>query len=292
MTGSQQTGYDAAAHYDRVTDAWQLLLGDDLHYGVFDTGHEALDTATARLTELMVEAADLRPGMDILDVGCGTGAPACRLVESFGVRALGISTSSVGVAAATDRAVARGCDGARFEVRDGTATGLPDGSFDRVWLLESSHLIRDRTALIGECARVLRPGGRLVLCDIVRHRVIPFDEVRARRADFATLREAFGDAHMHSLDDYAVYLTAAGLTVGDKVDLSAATLPTFDRWRANAATHHEAVVDLLGTAGRDAFVRSTEILERFWRDGTLGYGLISADKALSSARPTEEDSRP
>ena len=72
---------------------------------------------------------------------------------------LGITTSASGVAAATALAAGRGLDGATFEQRDGTDNGLDDGSFDVVWVLESSHLMRDKD---GPAARVRagpRPGG-------------------------------------------------------------------------------------------------------------------------------------
>lgn len=273
------TDYDPAEHYDRVTEAWRLLLGEELHYGVFDTGDESLADATAALTQRMIDAARLSEGLDVLDVGCGTGAPACQLVSSFGVRVLGITTSAVGVATASARAEAAGLAGkARFEVRDGTANGLPDESFDRAWVLESSHLMRDREALITECARVLRPGGRIVLCDITRQREIPFAEVRERRDDFITLRTAFGDARMEPLSYYADLATAAGLEVDTLEDLTQPTLPTFAHWIANARTHRARAVEGLGEDGVDAFERGSEILEAFWRDGTFGYGLIAAAK--------------
>lgn len=278
--------YDPAEHYDRVTEAWLLLMGAELHYGVFDRGDEELETATNALTERMIEAAglgqaadsDARPRLRVLDVGCGSGAPACMLATRFGVEVVGITTSAVGVAEARARAAELGVDAASFEQRDGTDNGFPDGDFDLVWVLESSHLMRDRPALIAECARVLRPGGRVVLCDLVRHREIPFSEVRERRDDFATLRTAFGDAHMESLEFYATAAEANGLTVDRVDDLTSATLGTFDRWRANAEKHRDAVTDLIGANGLDAFVRSCDILEDFWRDGTFGYGLISATK--------------
>jgi 27-O-demethylrifamycin SV methyltransferase len=202
--------------------------------------------------------------------------PASHLVHHHGVRVLGITTSEVGVAAATARATALGLAGARFEVRDGTANGLPGGSFDRVWVLESSHLMADRAALVDECARVLRPGGRVVLCDIVRRREIPFLELREKRADFAVLRAGFGTARMDPLSSYAALMTDAGLEVDVELDLTEPTRPTFAAWQANLDRHRDEVVELIGTDGADAFEASLPILDGFWGDGTLGYGLIAA----------------
>jgi 27-O-demethylrifamycin SV methyltransferase len=277
--------YDPAEHYDRVTEAWLLLMGDELHYGVFESGSESLPVATAALTERMVDAAGLDAASEpsperirVLDVGCGSGAPACMLASRFGVEVVGITTSEVGVAQARARAAELGVDAVSFEQRDGTDNRFPDASFDLVWVMESSHLMRDRPALIAECARVLHPAGRVVLCDLVRRREIPFTEVRERRHDFATLRTAFGDAHMESLEYYADEMTSQGLSVERVDDLTTVTLPTFDRWRANAAEHRQAVTALIGADGLDAFVRSCDLLEEFWRDGTFGYGLVAAVK--------------
>jgi 27-O-demethylrifamycin SV methyltransferase len=272
--------YDPAAHYDRVTSAWGLLLGPELHYGVFDGPDEPLEVATGRLTTLMVEAARLEPGQRVLDVGCGTGAPACRLATEHGVEVVGITTSAVGVEAARARAAEAAVTGVTFEVRDGTDNGLPEASFDRVWVLESSHLMPDRAALLHECARVLRPGGRVVLCDIIRRREIPFLELRDRQREFAVLRTAFGAARMDSLDQYAAHARAAGLEPEDPVDLTSRTLLTFDRWQTNVASHHQEVVEILGEDNVDAFVESCDILRELWRDGTLGYGLFSATQPV------------
>lgn len=270
--------YDPSAHYDRVTKAWGLLLGEELHYGVFESGRESLPEATAALTTRMIDAARFAPGQRVLDVGCGTGAPACRLVADQGVDVLGITTSEVGVAAARDRALSAGLDGATFEQRDGTDNGLPDESFDRVWVLESSHLMQDRQALIRECARVLRPGGRMVLCDVIRRREIPFLELRERRHEFAVLRSAFGAARMDPLELYAELAEGAGMIVDTAQDLTSHTLPTFASWQANLDHHRDQVTDLIGKASVDTFQESINILEAFWKDGTLGYGLLSSEK--------------
>ncbi|MGN6605813.1 MAG: SAM-dependent methyltransferase [Jatrophihabitans sp.] len=275
VTGAEHA---PAAHYDHVHAAWRLIMGEEFHYGYFRTPEVPLEEATAALTGLMLDRARVGRGDRVLDVGCGTGRQSCDLAADHGADVLGITTSVEGVAAATALAAERGLTTARFEQRDGTATGLPDGSFDVVWALESSHLMRDRAALLGECARLLDSGGRVVLCDITRQREIPFAEVRRRRADFATLNTAFGDAHMEPLALYAERFTALGLEVADATDITTETLPTFAAWRANVERHEDELRTLLDAADLDAFVRSTEILEAFWRDGTLGYGIICAVK--------------
>ncbi|MCK9248644.1 MAG: methyltransferase domain-containing protein [Solirubrobacteraceae bacterium] len=272
-----------ADHYDRVTAAWTLLLGEELHYGVFDDDDDGgdgtgdLSAATAALTRRMLDAARIGPGHDVLDVGCGTGAPAARIARDHDARVTGITTSTAGVDAARARAVREGLeDRLTFEVRDGTDNGLPDASFDRVWVLESSHLMRRRDRLVAECARVLRPGGRVALCDIVRRRPMDLAEVRRLRDPLALLRDVFGDARMEPLDEYRRLMADHGLTVDVEEDLAAATRPTFAAWRANAERYRDAVVALIGDDGHRAFVDACDVLERFWDDGTLGYGLIAA----------------
>jgi cyclopropane fatty-acyl-phospholipid synthase-like methyltransferase len=271
--------YDPASHYDRVTAAWTLLLGHDLHYGVFDTGTEALPDATAALTQRMIDAAKLDAGAEVLDVGCGTGAPACHLAAAYGVSVVGITTSAVGVASARERAEAAGlADRVSFEERDGMDNGFADVSFDRTWVLESSHLMRERDRVIAECARVLRPGGRLTLCDIMLRRPMPFKEVRRLREPLELLREVFGEARMEPLGAYVELAEANGLVVDVSDDLTEVTRPTFARWRDNAERHRDEVIALLAAEDHQRFVDSTVVLEGFWDDGTLGYGLIAAAK--------------
>lgn len=277
-SGAGSPSSDPAAHYDRVHGAWRLILGDEFHYGYFEHPGVPLQEATAALTQRMRDRAAIGAGDRVLDVGCGTGRQACDLAADRGASVLGITTSARGVAAAGELASERGVEGVRFERRDGTDSGLADQTFDVVWVLESSHLMRERDALLRECARVLAPGGRLALCDIIRKREIPFAELRSRRADFATLRAAFGDARMDPLEAYASTLEELGMVVTDPADISRPTLPTFAAWRANVEAHEPELDDLIGRRAVEEFVRGTRILESFWLDETLGYGILSAVK--------------
>jgi 27-O-demethylrifamycin SV methyltransferase len=192
---------------------------------------------------------------------------------------MGITTSEVGVQSALARAAAAGLeDRVRFDRRDATDNGFADRSFDRVWVLESSHLIRDRDRLFAECARVLRPEGRLALCDIVLMRDLPLPEVVRLLEPLTLLRDVFGDARMERLEQYVGRATRHGLVVDRVEDLTVRTRPTFARWRDNARRHRDDVSRTIGDEGWRQFVAATEVLERFWDDGTLGYGLLAAAK--------------
>lgn len=278
MSATGERSHDPASHYDRVHRAWTLIMGDEFHYGLFETSATPLSEATAALTSVMVHNAEISPGDKVIDIGCGTGYQACQLATRYGAKVLGITTSAEGVANASELARQSGITDAHFEKRDGTDTGLPDESFDVAWALESSHLMRDRQALLSECVRVLRPGGRIALCDIIRQRDIGFAEVRERRSDFATLRAAFGDAHMEPLGSYVETLRRLGMSVTLTQDMTAETMPTFAAWRANVSAHDNELRTLMTIEDIEQFVRSTEILESFWKEGTLGYGVLSAVK--------------
>jgi len=272
------SSYEPATHYDRVTAAWNLLLGDELHYGVFDERNEDLGAATGRLTALMIEAAQIEPGVEVLDVGCGTGAPACRLA-ALGARVTGITTSEAGVQAARARARAEGVEElTAFDERDGMDNRFPDEAFDRIWALESSHLMRRRDRLLADCARVLRRGGRFALCDIVLARRMDFAEVRRLREPLGLLRDVFGDARMESVAEYRRLADDNRMVVDTEIDLTAATRPTFSRWRENANRHRDRVVALLGRDEWQRFLDACSVMDRFWDEGRLGYALLAGSK--------------
>ncbi len=163
-----------------VTTAWGLLLGDDLHYGVFDwrrvaAGGDRALTSRWRTPQSFDRGSRARRRLRHRSAGL----PAGRAVRRKGRRHHHQRGRCRG---SNVRAAERGLsDQASFELRDGTDNGFESESFDRVWVLESSHLMPGREQLVSECARVLTPGGRMALCDIIRQREIPFGELRARR---------------------------------------------------------------------------------------------------------------
>jgi cyclopropane fatty-acyl-phospholipid synthase-like methyltransferase len=145
--------------------------------------------------------------------------------------------------------------------------------------MESSHLMPDKARLMSEAARLLKRGGRLVLCDVMLQQHLPLLEVIRYRDEFLLLHDVFGRARMETLDFYASEAEAKGLTVELREDISAATRPTFERWRRNAEANREEILFHLDEADYNKFLSSCEVLEEFWDSGVLGYGLLAASRA-------------
>jgi SAM-dependent methyltransferase len=100
----------------------------------------------------------------VLDLACGRGGYGMEIVRRTGSRMVGVDFSSVAIRQARRRAEALGLAGrASFRVADMVDTGLDASSVDAVVCVDSIHFAEPVGAALGECRRVLKPGGRIVL---------------------------------------------------------------------------------------------------------------------------------
>jgi ubiquinone/menaquinone biosynthesis C-methylase UbiE len=114
----------------------------------------------------LANRAALRPGVRVLDVGCGLGGSARYLAAEHGCRVVGIDLTREYIEAASDLARRVGLGGS-VEFRQASALELPfDDEFDVVWTEHVQMNIADKRAFYAELARVLKRGGKLVFHDI------------------------------------------------------------------------------------------------------------------------------
>lgn len=137
------------------------------------------------------------PGYTVADLGCGSGVLACEL-SPFVSRVIGVDNSEPMLIAAQQRAESA----ANVDLRKGELTALPidDGSVDATLCVIVLSYIEDVAGAVGEMSRVLKPGGRAVIVDLLAHNRDPF-------------RRQMGQVHSgFTTDELVGYLADVGLT--------------------------------------------------------------------------------
>jgi SAM-dependent methyltransferase len=131
-----------------------------------------------------VRHANLRPGDTVLDLGCGAGIDtllAARAVGSTGT-AIGVDMTPEMVARARENAAAAGLD--NVEIRQGLIEELPlsGESVDVVISNGVLNLSTRKSRVLAETLRVLRPGGRAVISDLVLSETLPEEVLKSPAA--------------------------------------------------------------------------------------------------------------
>ncbi len=199
------------------------LAPDDLT--PFDQFHTGGRDATLALGRLV----GIQPGTDVLDIGGGLGGPARTLASAFDckVTVLDLTESFCRVGEDLTRRVGL-ADRVRFRHGDALAMPFADGSFDAVWTQHSSMNIPDKIVLYAEAHRVLRPGGRLALHEIMAGPVQPvhFPVPWARDPAISFLRPA---------DEVRAALAAAGFVEAAWLDMNESAMAWYRRMAAPPA---------------------------------------------------------
>ena len=259
----------------RVSDSWKQVdqTGDADSFVAYldDAARRGRDRRLERLRRLEVGVGDA-----VLDVGCGAGDLVIDLASEIapGVRAVGVDASETMIATARDRTAARGV-AVEFVVGDAHALRFVSGTFDAVHCTRVLQHLDDPGLAMREMARVLKPGGRLVVSEPDWDAfVLASDDISIARA----VRDAMGAAlrqpdvgrRLRSL------AAAAGLhqvefSIDALLPLSTleAAIQAFDlRARLNEAT-------ALGTVEPEAALRWWQGLERDDQDGIFTLAVIA-----------------
>jgi tocopherol O-methyltransferase len=153
---------EVAAHYDELDRFYREIWGEHVHHGLWLRRGESSEQAVRNLIDAVVECAAICPGQSVCDVGCGYGGTARVLARDYGAEVTALTVS----AAQHDYARALDPEGANptYLLRDWMANDLPGSRLDAVISIESSEHMPDLARFFAEAARVLKPGGRLVVC--------------------------------------------------------------------------------------------------------------------------------
>ena len=119
-------------------------------------------------TQELAAGLGLTGGESVLDIGCGFGGPARFLAATLGCHVTGIDLTPAYVEIAERLSQRTGlADRLTFLQGDALALPFPDAHFDHAWTQHVAMNIADKPGLYQGIARVLKPGGRLAIYDVV-----------------------------------------------------------------------------------------------------------------------------
>jgi cyclopropane fatty-acyl-phospholipid synthase-like methyltransferase len=269
-----RTARSVGAYFDLITDDGRLFYGDSFHLGYFSGERDSLDEAIEAHTDLVAEFARLEDAESVLDVGCGLAAPALRIARRCGCRVTGVNISREQVRQARELiADHRLSDRVVVQRGDARALDFADASFDAIVCLEAAGDIcvteADKTGLVGELFRVLRPGGHVGFSDLALREGVS-------RAEDRDVRAVLYHSAAELVTDWPAIFVGQGFRVIECRDIISDTLPTWEHVRA---VYQGRNGEVIRRYGRRLANRTIAHLERI--RGTLAvYGTFPVIAAL------------
>ena len=263
-------------YFDSLIDGFRRgQAGRCVHLGWWEPATQPPDDdfagAQRRLDRRLIDAAALSDGLQVLDAGCGFGGT----LESINAAFSGMLLAGVNV----DPRQLQICgglaprNGNRLQWHEADACALPFAaeSFDRVLCIEAMFHFASRRAFFSEAARVLKPGGALVGCDIALGPAGGLPGPEKGRIE-ATLRAAYGPwpDPWGGEGDHEALAAAARLHPRWLMDATAHTLPSH-RFTAPAGDDDN---------GHNPARSAAIMLKRLHVQGVLRYRCFRFDKPL------------
>jgi cyclopropane fatty-acyl-phospholipid synthase-like methyltransferase len=246
----------ARDHYDRGDDFFRAFLGETMVYtsGFFQDEGDSLDQAQRNKMDLVCRKLGVRPGDEVLDIGCGWGTLALHAAKHFGAVSTGVTVAQRGAAYGNAVIAREGLAGrARIECVDYRDTARRQ--FDRIVSLEMVEhvgiknlakyfsVVRDRLKddglfLLQWCG--LRPGGE---------EGVPPAGMRPEDMIWGLFMNEFifpgADASL-PLGKMVVAMENAGFEIDSTENLSPHYALTIERWHRNWQRNRQTVLDTYG----------------------------------------------
>jgi tocopherol O-methyltransferase len=203
-----------AGHYDELDPFYREIWGQHVHHGLWLKGNESSAEAVLNLVRLVAEKANLGRGERIIDIGCGYGASARFLAETYGAQVTAITMSAVQHSYAQNTAPGPELG---YILGNWYTLEFPPESYDLAISIESGEHMPDKVEFSRRAFRVLRPDGRFIVCAWVSA-----DRVSSWQANLL-MKPICSEGRIPNLASAREYIdaaTEAGFQVTDSEDLT------------------------------------------------------------------------
>jgi ubiquinone/menaquinone biosynthesis C-methylase UbiE len=254
----------------------EVAFGRHVHWGYWpdtdgaDGSPEDYAAAAERLCRKVCDAAGIRDGMRVLDVGCGLGGTIASLNERFNhLDMVGVNIDARQLRRAAKTVRPANHNRIRFQEADACDLPFDDASFDAVLAVECVFHFPSRATFLLGAARALVPGGRLALSDFVP----PADALatlnRFNPGQDEATRLSYGAVNLLCpVGEYRLLAGAAGLTLLTAEKITANTMPTYAFLRADQRLWPDRATARMHE-------RATMRLEMACRENLLDYRILS-----------------
>jgi len=233
---------NVAHHYDLKDELYEFFLDEDKQYSCayFTDPENSLDQAQADKKAHIAAKLALKPGLRVLDIGCGWGGMALYLNKVADVDVLGVTLSEHQLKIARERAEAVGVSArVKFELKD---YRLLEERFDRIVSVGMFEHVGSKhyDEFFAQCRRLLKPDGVMLL-----HTIGKLGEV-SKGPDPFTDKWIFPGYHLPSLSQMSEASEKARLISSDVENLRLHYALTLRHWlqrATKARAHIEAMYD-------------------------------------------------
>ncbi len=209
-------------HYDIVSPYYRSLWGEHLHHGYWIRGDESKEKAQLQLIEHLAQLANVKPGSDILDIGCGFGGSSLYLAKRYNATVTGITISPVQVEMAIQAAAAQQLD-AKFLLMDAEAMNFQK-QFDVLWSVESISHYQNLRWFFASAAKLLKSRGSFAITDWFKKENL----TRAQTRKFIDPIEKGMFVELQVMDDYEQFFLFNGLQIMHREILNENCAKTWD----------------------------------------------------------------
>jgi cyclopropane-fatty-acyl-phospholipid synthase len=278
---------EVQAHYDLSDDFFGTFQDPSRTYSCafFERDEMSLEEAQMAKIDLALDKLELRPGMTLLDVGCGWGSVMKRAVEKYDVNAIGLTLSKN--QAAYGEQLLKNIDSDRSRQVFLRGWEQFDEPVDRIISIEAFEAFpKDRYAAFFEtCHRILPSGGRMVLQTILGHPLKRWPEmgIPITMTDLKFMRfiakEIFPGGAIPCDEDIANYSGAAGFSLEQTQYLNEHYVRTLETWALNLQAAHDEAVAATSEEVYQRYLRYLTGCADFFHRGISELGQFTLTKA-------------